>query len=69
MSNTAHAAKQIDIAFRYAEKTDRQLRAIRANNAPGSTAALCNKEAAQVYHRAAYAELEARRAFRSALAA
>lgn len=43
-------------AIDYSNKTIFQLHAIEANNAPGSTAWLTNKERAQAYHRAAWAE-------------
>jgi len=42
-------------------KTDRQLRATQANNAPGSTAWLMDPARARKLHRAAYWELNARR--------
>ena len=41
-------------------KTDRQLRAIRNNNAPGSTARYLRPARAQARHRAAYAEIQRR---------
>lgn len=45
----------------YTSKTNRQLRAIRNNNAPNSTAWFINKERAQAAHRAAYAEIQRRK--------